>query len=92
MSMPSLSGAPVLQHPSSKQPSYALRAAAALHATSNHRLLGNAWAGLRTGGGANRSSGPFTNLPGAVGGVRFTYPDLIEEVGWRDLLSLLLLD
>jgi len=42
-----------------------------------HRLLGEAWAGLRGNPTTNRKAGPFLNLPGSVGHVAFTYNDVL---------------
>ena len=69
-------GAPVLAHPAARAPSAELQSAAEARKRETHRLTGSSWEGLREGS-VNRTAGPFINLPGAVGGVRFTYADIL---------------
>lgn len=80
---PASVGAPVLSAPGAKRPHPLLEAAADARRLASDRLSGQSWQGLREGGaalGVNRSAGPFHNLPGPAGNVRFTYADIIPEV------------
>jgi hypothetical protein len=63
-----------------KKQSRILAKAALLHKVASDRLSGGAWEGLRDHVTTGRHSGPFHNLPGPVGDIKFVYPDIIPQV------------
>jgi len=73
-------GAPVPASPVAKPQSRVLAEAALQRKVASDRLAGQAWEGLRDHVLKGRHSGPFHNLPGAVGEVQFVYPDMLPEV------------